>query len=172
MPITPLHFGLIPLLNRVTRRRMSEGAFILANIITDIPVVLNVYGEAIQDLGGPSTTGALHDTLTHNFAGALLLGLALGLLGFKSSRWWLGCVLGTLTHVGLDMFVHSDVHPFAPWSSLNPFYFDGAHGLLSVALSVGVAFWILECSDRLKAARLWAPVSPPALQRVRAWLRL
>lgn len=152
MPITPLHFGVIPLLNRVTRRRMSEGAFVLANIVADIPVVLTVIMEEKHQMGGPAV-GALHAVFTHNFTGALATALVLGLLGFKSARWWLGCVLGTLTHVGLDMFVHHDVQPFMPWIAGNPFYMDGAHGALSIVLTLGLAWWFLECWDRRRMGR-------------------
>ncbi len=151
MPITPLHFGLVPLLNRVTPRRMHEGAFVLANVVADIPVVLQIYADRVREWGGPFSEypfHALHDTASHRFGGALLLGLALGLLGFKSLRWWLGCLLGALTHVGLDMFVHHDMQPFAPWYLGNPFYFDGAHALLSLVLTGGVAWWLLELLDR------------------------
>ena len=152
MPITPLHFGIIPLLNRVTRRCMSEGAFVLANVVADIPVVLNVIMEEKHQMGGPAV-GALHDVFSHNFTGVLVLCLVLGALGFKSARWWLGCVLGTLTHVGLDMFVHHDVQPFMPWIAGNPFYIDGAHGALSIVLCVGLAFWALDSRDRHRMGR-------------------
>ncbi len=150
MPITPMHFGLIPLLIRVTRKRMSEVAFVLANVVADIPVVLQVYADKVREFGAPESAypfHTLHDNFSHHFGGALLLGLALGLLGFKSSRWWLGCVLGTLTHVGLDMFVHHDLQPFAPWYLGSPFYIDGAHSVLSAVLAIGVAIWLLESWD-------------------------
>ncbi len=163
MPITPLHFGLIPLLNRVTRRRMSEGAFVLANVVADIPVVLQIYMDEARELGAPESVypfHTLHDNFSHHVGGALALGLFLGLLGFKSSRWWLGCLLGTLTHVGLDMFVHHDLQPFAPWYLGNPFYFDGAYMVLSAILMVGTTIWLLQSLDRLKADRLKAPVQP------------
>ncbi len=97
-PITPMHFGLIPLLNRVTRRRMNEGGFVLANVASDIPVVLQIYTDKVREFGAPQSAypfHALHNNFSQHFGGALLLGLALGLLGFKSPRWWLGCMLGT-----------------------------------------------------------------------------
>lgn len=152
MPITPLHFGLIPLLNRVTRKRMSEAAFVLANVLTDVPVVINVLMQEKHEMGGPVLLGTLHGVFTHNFTGALAMGLVLGLLGFRSARWWLGCLLGTMTHVGLDMFVHSDVQPFMPWISGNPFYIDGAHAVFSIVLLVGCSMWVLESWDRMKVS--------------------
>lgn len=154
MPITPLHFGLIPLLNRATRRTMSEGAFVLANVVADIPVVLAVLETEKEQYGAPHYAHALHDVFTHNFAGALALGVVLGLFAFKKRGWMLGCILGALTHVGLDMFVHTDVAPFAPLTNWNPFYFDGAHAALSIALTVGLAIWILEYWGQRKASRL------------------
>ena len=170
MPITPLHFGLIPLLNRATRRRMSEGAFVLANVVADIPVLLNVIMEEKHQMGGPAV-GDLHAVFSHNFAGALVRGLALGLLGFKSSRWWLGCILGVLTHVALDMFVHTDVQPFMPWIAGNPFYFEGAHAALSVALSVGLAFWALHSRDRHRMVRQLTADEVGAHPSKAAWWR-
>jgi hypothetical protein len=83
--------------------------------------------------------------------GALVL--MLGMLGFSSSRWWLGCILGAMTHVGLDMFVHHDVQPFMPWIAGNPFYIEGAHAALSVVLTLGLAWWFLECWDRHRMGR-------------------
>ena len=153
MPITPLHFGLIPVLNRVTRRRMNEGAFVLANCVADVPVVLHIYQGELQRLGGPAMEGTLHSVWTHHFAGVLVMSLALGLLGFKSARWWMGCILGGLTHVALDMFVHSDVHPFMPWSEANPFYFDGAYHWFSGVLLLLFVFWLLDSWDAWRQSR-------------------
>ena len=80
MPITPLHFGLIPLLSRATRRRMSVSAFIMANVVADIPVVLQIYGDKILSYGGTANIGTLHGVFTHNFVGAMVTGLVLGAL--------------------------------------------------------------------------------------------
>lgn len=147
MPVTPLHFGLLPVINRITKVKPSAWAFVLANVLTDVPVVLNVEAQIIADMGGPATKGILHSGLEHTLAGAVVLGLCVGLLGFKSARWWLGGLLGAVTHVLLEVVVHSGVAPFGPWSQSNPFYVDGAHGILSIVLLFGLAWWVLELWD-------------------------
>jgi membrane-bound metal-dependent hydrolase YbcI (DUF457 family) len=63
-----------------------------------------------------------------------------------------GCLLGSLTHVGLDMFCHDDVAPFWPLTHANPFYFEWGHALLSVALTVGLAVLLLQYMHRIKFA--------------------
>lgn len=160
MPITPLHFGLIPLINRVLHRKISTKAFIIANIVTDIPVLMFMYMKKVQELGGPEVTGTMHSVPGHTFASALILGIFLGVFGFKSTACWLGCILGTLTHVSLDMFVHADMQPFMPWFTGNPFYFDGAYDIFSIGLMVGLVFLILDAIDQLKADRQLAKTSP------------
>ena len=153
MPITPLHFGLIPLINRVSKTKMSTPGFILANLIIDFPVVTYFYMQNVQEMGGPEVTGTPHDVFGHTFLSALVIGVVLSLFKFKNKAWWLGCVLGAVTHVGLDMFVHSDVQPFAPLTSWNPFYFEPAHAIFSVGLTVGLALLVLDYLDQRKDAR-------------------
>lgn len=147
MPITPLHFGCLPLLNRVLRPRVSAAAFVLANLATDMAVVLQLYAPAIGALVMPTTPGTLHGNWPHTFAGALLLGSLVGALRFRSGRWWLGSLLGTLTHVALDMLVHHDMAPFAPLSADNPFYRDWAYHSVSLLLLIGLVLWILDALD-------------------------
>ncbi len=157
MPITPLHLGLLAPVQRYFPKQVSTPAFILANVLADVPVVLHLYSSKVQDLGGPAVTGTMHETFTHTFLGALLLGVILSLFRFKSKAWWLGCLSGTLSHVALDMFTHSDVHPFAPLTQWNPFYFEPAHVWFSVVLSVGLVYWLLLVSDQRKADRMTKP---------------
>lgn len=151
MPITPLHFGVIPVINRGLTTKLSAPAFILANVLADLPVVLHLYASKVEQIGGPVVTGTLHETFTHTFLGALVLGVILGLFKFKSKAWWLGCLIGTVSHVTLDMFVHSDVYPFAPLTQWNPFYFDAAHAWLSVLLLTGLVYWVLILRGQRKA---------------------
>ncbi len=144
MPITPLHFGLLPVINRVTKIKPCAWAFVLANVVLiDIPVVLRLQVQMIADLGGPPLEGSLHSGPEHTLAGGRCSWPVVGLLGFKSARWWLGGMLGAISHILLDMFVHSDVLPFGLWYSSNPFYIDGAHEILSIALVVGLGWWVL-----------------------------
>jgi membrane-bound metal-dependent hydrolase YbcI (DUF457 family) len=65
----------------------------------------------------------------------------------------MGGLLGAVTHVLLDMVVHSDVAPFCPWSQSNPFYVDGAHGVLSIALTIGLVVWVLDRWDARNALK-------------------
>lgn len=161
MPITPLHFGLLPVLNRITKVKPSAWAFVLANVLTDIPVVMRLEVQMVADMGGPPLIGTLHSGLEHTLVGAVVLGLCVGVLGFKSARWWLGGLLGAVTHVLLDMVVHSDVAPFGPWIQSNPFYIDGAHGVLSIVLLIGLVVWVLELSDARKALSSKPQPLPP-----------
>ncbi|MDP2369185.1 metal-dependent hydrolase [Rhodoferax sp.] len=132
MPITPLHFGLIPVINRVLPTKISITAFVIANILADIPILFHLLEMKQHEMGGPMPVDAMHSTFSHTLAGALVIGAVLGLFGFRSRAWRMGAMLGTLTHVVLDMFVHSDVQPFMPWLAGNPFYSDIAGGVLSV----------------------------------------
>lgn len=154
MPITPLHAGILAPVNHWFPGKVSVLAFIIANLLADLPVVLHLYSSKVSDMGGSVTLGTLHDTFTHTFLGALVVGLVLSLFRFKNKAWWLGSMLGTVSHVALDMFVHSDVYPFAPFSNWNPFYFDSAHAMVSVVLMLGLAYWLLQVNDQQKAARL------------------
>jgi membrane-bound metal-dependent hydrolase YbcI (DUF457 family) len=85
--------------------------------------------------------------------GAVVLGLCVGVLGFKSARWWLGALLGAVNYVLLDMVVHSDVAPLGPWSQSNPFYVDSAHGVLSIVLLIGLVVWVLDWWDARNALK-------------------
>jgi membrane-bound metal-dependent hydrolase YbcI (DUF457 family) len=113
MPITPLHFGLLPVLIRVTKVKPSAWAFVLANVLIDIPVVLRLQVQMIADLGVPPLERTLHSGPEHTLAGAFVLGLCVGLLGLKSERLWLGGLLGAVSHILLDMFVHVTFCPSA-----------------------------------------------------------
>lgn len=154
MPITPLHLGLLPALKRASPYKISSGGFVLTNLLADVPVVLNLVSLEKVKYGAPMLTHTLHDTVTHTFVGALVLGCVLGLLWFKRPGWLLGCILGALTHVALDMLVHADVAPFAPLTTWNPFYFEGSHAIVSTLLAIGLSIWILEYLGQTKAYRL------------------
>ncbi len=160
MPITPLHFGLLPVIHRVIPAKVSTAAFVLANIVIDIPVVMHLYMDQVHEMGGPAVAGSLHSESPHTFLGALVLGILLALIHPRTRAWWLGSILGTLSHVALDMFVHADVAPFAPLTQWNPFYFESAHAILSVVLTVGLAWFVVECWDRRRAGRQTSGTSP------------
>lgn len=153
MPITILHFGIIPLINRLTSTKISTAGFILTNLIIDFPVIMYFYSMKVQEMGGPAVTGTPHDVYGHTFLSALSIGCVMSLFNYKNNGWWLGCVIGALSHVALDMFVHLDVQPFAPLTSWNPFYFEDAHSMFSIVLTVGLALLVVDLFDRRKAAR-------------------
>ncbi len=155
MPITPLHLGIISPVQRYLP--ISVPAFILVNVLIDIPVLLNIYDSKVADIYRMSGSIAMHDTLTHTFLGALLLAVFVGIFKTKNKAWWAGCLVGSFSHVALDMFVHADVYPFAPLTQWNPFYFEEAHLWFNVVLALGLAYWLLTLRDRQKAARQTKP---------------
>lgn len=143
MPMTPLHFAVLAPVNHFAARKVSNGAFIFANLLADLPILLHIYMLEVQELGGPVVTGTLHGTPTHTFLGALWLGFLVGIIKPNKIDWWLGAFLGTFTHVLLDMIVHSDVQPFTPFTTGNPFYIEGSHGWLSLLLGIGLVWWVV-----------------------------
>lgn len=137
MPITPFHFAPGALLKAVVPERMSWTVFALANGLIDLePIVL------FLAIGDPA-----HPWL-HTPPGALLVAALAATLGRRPCeawlRWWnrnlsipqarwLGCgtaitpaaawagaLLGTGTHLAMDMFMHADVRPAWPFLAGNP----------------------------------------------------
>lgn len=123
MPITPYHFGPGLLLKGMGPGAVSFSAFVLANIIIDAEVAVNLW------------TGhrPLHATL-HTYAAALAAGLLAGLvvigagrlLGRQERAEWaarpalVGGLLGAASQPLLDSVMHADVRPFWPLSASNP----------------------------------------------------
>lgn len=152
MPITPLHLGILAPINHFAKDKVSTAAFVIANVLADLPVLLHVYAMKVQEMGGPVVTGGLHETGTHTFLGAVLLGTFLGMFRPKTLAWWLGSLLGTVSHVLLDMVVHADMQPFALITTWNPFYIPGSIEWLSLGLGIGLVFWVLMLRDQRKAS--------------------
>lgn len=152
MPITPLHFGLIPVLDKATKGKMSHTAFVVTNIVIDLFVILNVIQNDLNEKHGSSQRWGLHDGPDHAILGALIIGLIVWLVCKRNMAWFLGCTIGGVSHVLLDSLVHLDVSPFSPWYQGNPFYLD-LMGPLSIALTIGCAWWILSAVDRLRKRR-------------------
>lgn len=86
---------------------------------------------------------ALHPPTSHSFLAALVLASIVAVLGFRSRKWVLGAFYGGLTHVVLDMLVHSEMQPLYPihW---NPFYV-GAMQPLSLLLVPLLIWFIVQC---------------------------
>ena len=136
MPFTPFHMGVGTAIKAVSGRYFSLTVFGLSQIAIDIEPLIRI-------LRGDST---LHG-FTHTYLGAILIGIVSLVAGkpfcesllkiwnyvFKSKylQWlqltptitWFasisGAFVGTFSHVFLDSIMHSDMHPFAPFSSSN-----------------------------------------------------
>jgi hypothetical protein len=138
MPITPFHFCPGVLLKAAATDRMSWTVFVLANYLIDLePVTLFlVSGEPahqwLHTLPGAVLVAAVAATLgrplcelwlrwwNRNLSGAQARWLGCGtVIGKKSA--WVGALLGTGTHLALDMFMHADVRPAWPFFADNPF---------------------------------------------------
>ncbi len=130
MPFTPFHFGPGLALYAAAPRHVNLAGYCAVNVVIDLEPLY-----AIVTHNPP-----LHREL-HTFPGALLASgvtwLGMVAAGRLTARrgWpnWLdwqgrdrlalavGILLGGLSHVVLDGFLYTDVHPFAPWSPANPF---------------------------------------------------
>lgn len=138
MPITPFHFFPGVLLKAAATDGMSWTVFVLANCLIDLePVTLFlVSGEPahpwLHTLPGAVLVAAVAATLgrpfcelwlrwwNRNLSGAQARWLGCGtVIGKKSA--WVGALLGTGTHLALDMFMHADVRPAWPFFADNPF---------------------------------------------------
>lgn len=138
MPITPFHFGPGALIKAIAPGHTSWTAFVLANCLIDLePVTLFLAA------GDPA-----HPWL-HTPPGAILVAIFAATLGrplcerwlrwwnrnlsVAQARWlgcnasiskqaaWTGALLGTGTHLAMDMFMHADVRPAWPFLANNPF---------------------------------------------------
>ena len=136
MPFTPFHMGPGAAIKAVSGSYFSLTVFGFAQIIIDIePLIRILQGDKV-----------LHG-FTHTYIGAALIGLFSFFVGKKCCEWllclwnsivrfncllWLranpniswasaasGAFIGTFSHVFLDSLIHSDMHPFAPFSTTN-----------------------------------------------------
>jgi len=138
MPVTPFHFCAGALLKAAAPDKVSWTVFAFANCLIDLePVTLFLLS------GDPA-----HPWL-HTLPGAVLVATIAATLGRPlcelwlrwwnrnlseaQARWlgcgttiggkaaWAGALLGTGTHLALDMFMHADVRPAWPLLADNPF---------------------------------------------------
>ncbi len=131
MPFTPFHFGPSACIALPLKRYIDFPTFMLANVTIDIePLLVMVF-----DLSYP-----LHG-FAHSFVGAAIVGIGLGvvanlakgfihrimknMLGLEYSssikQYLLSGMLGCEFHVLLDSPLYTDIKPFLPFSSINPF---------------------------------------------------
>lgn len=143
MPITPLHLGLLAPINHWFPGKVSNLSFWLITLWLD--------ANAIVYFGMGLELGEFHGPGTHSLLGALIGAGIIALFNMVSLAWILGAVLGAVTHILLDMLVHSEMQPLAPWVDSNPFYCD-AMVPLSAVLVVPTAWFILQLvSDKAVA---------------------
>ena len=144
MPITPLHVGPGILLKSLGGRHMSLTVFALSQLTMDLEVLARVVGGAERWHG-----------FTNTFIGATVVLIPTVLFGKSACEWvlrwwnrnlsprqakwlevptriswlaaWTGGLLGIYSHVILDVVMHSDASPWAPFSEANPYV-----GLLSI----------------------------------------
>ena len=144
MPVTPFHMGPAMLLKVVLRGGFSLMVFGWTQILMDIqPLLVIITGK-----------GHLHG-FTHTFVGGSLIAVIAAitskplieacirsrrfgfapsdraLLGIAERLGWpvviVSAAIGAASHVYLDAIMHSDLQPFYPFDTLNPWL-----GLLSV----------------------------------------
>lgn len=144
MPITPFHFGPGALLKAAAPTRLSWTTFALANCLIDLePIALYL-----------ATGDPAHPWL-HTLPGALLVAAIAAMLGRPVCEWglrwwnrqlnpaqarwlgsgisinraqaWTGALVGTLSHLAMDVPMHPDVRPLWPFIADNPW-----HGVISL----------------------------------------
>lgn len=130
MPITPLHFGVLAPVNHFAKGKVNNASFIAVNVWLDGNSIL----YAIFGVGDFDHSG-------HTMLIALALSAIVAVFGFRSRSWIYGAFLGGVSHILLDMLVHTDMEPLAPLVSGNPFYMDWM-APLSVAL-LPLCVWLI-----------------------------
>lgn len=136
MPFTPFHMGPGAAIKAVSGSYFSLMVFGFAQVAIDIePLIRILQGDNV-----------IHG-YTHTYLGAVIIGAFSLFVGkafcewslhvwnavtkFRYLRWlrltpnisWfaasLGAFIGTFSHVFLDSLIHSDMHPFSPFSASN-----------------------------------------------------
>lgn len=133
MPITPLHLGVLAPINHFFPNKVSNIAF--------IPVTLWIDGNAILYFGFGMNMGELHPPATHSLFGVMVLSTLVTAAGFMHLKWILGAYLGGVSHVLLDMLVHSEMEPMYPLAG-NPFYFAEGMPVVSTLLVLPL-IWLI-----------------------------
>lgn len=152
MPFTPFHMGPGAAIKAVSGKYFSLMVFGFAQVAIDIePLVRILRGDNV-----------LHG-FTHTYLGAILIGLFSLFVGktfceyllriwnaitqLRCFLWlrltpsisWvsasLGAFIGTFSHVFLDSLIHSDMHPFSPFSVSNGFLYIMPPGWLYLLCS-------------------------------------
>lgn len=151
MPFTPLHFALgAPL-----HRKASWPGFVLANIVTDIPVALGMgVIPGLPPILSGEPGASLHDTLTHTLAGALALALLLWPIG-RTRKWLYGVTAGTLTHLVLDALYHPDIHVLGRWGGTGLLGLRPPQWALDGPLLIGLILALIWAMSHPQSIRNW-----------------
>ncbi|MBO6576790.1 MAG: metal-dependent hydrolase [Rhodothermales bacterium] len=145
MPFTPFHLGLAAVIKAATPHRFSFLIFAGSQVLMDLEV-------AIRMVKG---TELLHG-MSHTVPGALVIGAVAALIGRPVTQFvmdivdggkvsklaaWSGAMVGTLSHVLLDAFMHADMEPWWPLGESNALLgmvqLDLLHALLGWGLVIG-----------------------------------
>jgi membrane-bound metal-dependent hydrolase YbcI (DUF457 family) len=131
MPFTPFHFGPGAAIQAVFPKQLSFIAFALGNVLMDFePAYYMLTGQFPLHRFFHSFLGAtlVVPIVVFMFVAARRIAVGRGWvpnlydwLGLTVRQVCLGATIGVNSHIVLDGIMHSDVQPFAPFSSLNPF---------------------------------------------------
>lgn len=155
MPVTPFHLGPGLLLKAVLRGAFSLMIFGWANLLIDIqPIVRGLTGRGewhgwTHTLGGALVIGAVAAASGKYLAEAVLRLAARNATARRPGtrvpttvRWWVAvssALLGTLSHIWLDGYMHSDVRPLAPFTDATPWLGDVSVGGVYLACVIAGA---------------------------------
>lgn len=155
MPLTPFHLGPGLLFKAVFRGAFSLMVFGWATVLIDLePLIALTTGWGEVHGWSHTWVGAIAIGAVATVSGKPLADLALRLVARDSAtrlhvRWWVAAAsayVGTLSHILLDGLMHSDMHPFAPWSDAQPWL--GAISVSQVYLlcvvtgAIGAVAWL------------------------------
>jgi hypothetical protein len=162
VPFTPFHMGIALAAKPVLSRRFSVLTFGVAQIATDLEplagMILDwdtlhgwshtVPGAALIGAAVAATAhwyaaplvGFVHRKLAENRLGWLVDGTVPSTLAL-----WTGAFMGTLSHLVLDAVIHHDMHPFAPFTRVNPLIgvleHDHLYAFCAITGAIGAAVW-------------------------------
>lgn len=172
MPFTPYHLGPGLLIKAVMRGGFSLLVFGWAQVLMDLqPLIALSTGRGAVHGWSHTWLGAAVIGAAAAFSGKYAADLALRIVQPRprvSVRWrvaWVSAAIGTLSHVALDSMMHSDLHPFAPFSDAQPWlgavsvhaiYLGCVYaGVIGAAVYLGSVAW-----SRTRAAKTVLPARP------------
>jgi len=155
MPVTPFHLGVGLVAKALLRGSFSLMVFAWSQVLMDLqPIIALTTGKGEVHGWSHTWIGAIAIGAVATVTGKPLADWVLRLVAPRTKAavrvsWWVAAgsaFFGTLSHIVLDGFMHSDLHPFAPWSETQPWLGSISYGgvyLLCVVLgTLGAAGWI------------------------------